>query len=100
MSPGTIETTRKSSRTSLSPKHDSNFFVSGFPVFNLVFESDSMIRACPLCKSRLIEEDASRGDATCMKCGFVLEESQIVSEVQFHETDTGEHQVIGKAFSV
>lgn len=70
-----------------------------------------MSRTCPYCSSSEIDEDPSRrlfwsfvdfidnilgGDATCMGCGMVLEESRIVSDVQFQETGGGAHEVIGK----
>uniref|UniRef100_A0A0N4ZPB6 B-related factor 1 n=1 Tax=Parastrongyloides trichosuri TaxID=131310 RepID=A0A0N4ZPB6_PARTI len=44
-----------------------------------------MVRTCHECGSSAIDEDPSRGDATCMNCGTVLEESTIVSDVQFEE---------------
>jgi transcription factor IIIB subunit 2 len=44
-----------------------------------------MTRTCPYCLSSEIDDDPARGDATCMICGIVLEESQIVSDVQFQE---------------
>lgn len=51
---------------------------------------------CPYCNSSEIDEDPSRGDATCMRCGTVLEESRIVADIQFQETSGGAHEVIGK----
>uniref|UniRef100_A0A1I7RPR5 B-related factor 1 n=2 Tax=Bursaphelenchus xylophilus TaxID=6326 RepID=A0A1I7RPR5_BURXY len=59
----------------------------------------SMGRTCPFCSSSEIDEDPSRGDATCMNCGTVLEESRIVSDVQFQETSGGGHEVIGQFVS-
>uniref|UniRef100_A0AAF5CYK0 B-related factor 1 n=1 Tax=Strongyloides stercoralis TaxID=6248 RepID=A0AAF5CYK0_STRER len=44
-----------------------------------------MVRTCHHCGSSEIDEDASRGDTTCMNCGTVLEESIVVSDVQFEE---------------
>ncbi|CAD5215109.1 unnamed protein product [Bursaphelenchus xylophilus] len=58
-----------------------------------------MGRTCPFCSSSEIDEDPSRGDATCMNCGTVLEESRIVSDVQFQETSGGGHEVIGQFVS-
>jgi transcription factor IIIB subunit 2 len=55
-----------------------------------------MGRTCPHCASSEIDEDPARGDATCMGCGTVLEESKIVSDVQFQEIGGGGHQAIGK----
>uniref|UniRef100_A0A1I7ZXC8 TFIIB-type domain-containing protein n=1 Tax=Steinernema glaseri TaxID=37863 RepID=A0A1I7ZXC8_9BILA len=51
---------------------------------------------CPHCGSDDIDEDAGRGEATCMGCGTVLEESLIVSEVQFQETAGGGSGLIGQ----
>ncbi|TMS34812.1 hypothetical protein L596_002329 [Steinernema carpocapsae] len=51
---------------------------------------------CPHCGSNDIDEDAGRGEATCMDCGTVLEESTIVSEVQFQETAGGGSGLIGQ----
>ncbi|CEF62856.1 Transcription factor IIIB 90 kDa subunit [Strongyloides ratti] len=44
-----------------------------------------MVRTCHHCGSSEIDEDTSRGDTTCMNCGTVLEESIVVSDVQFEE---------------
>jgi transcription factor IIIB 90 kDa subunit len=54
-----------------------------------------MTRTCPFCNSSEIEEDAGRGDAICTGCGAVLEESNIISDVQFQERGGGQ-EVIGK----
>lgn len=53
-----------------------------------------MGRTCPFCNSSEIDEDSTRGDATCMNCGTVLEESTIVSDVQFQERG-GAHEIVG-----
>lgn len=53
-----------------------------------------MTKTCPFCNSSEIEEDSGRGDAICTNCGTVLEESNIVSDVQFQERGGG-HEVIG-----
>ncbi|KAI6172590.1 B-related factor 1 [Aphelenchoides besseyi] len=58
-----------------------------------------MGRTCPHCNSSEIDEDPSRGDATCMNCGTVLEESRIVSDVQFQESGSGGHEMIGQFVS-
>ncbi|KAK0408094.1 hypothetical protein QR680_003769 [Steinernema hermaphroditum] len=55
---------------------------------------------CPHCKWGEVEEDAARGEATCTKCGTVLEESFIVSEVTFQETAGGGSGLIGQFVSV
>ncbi|XP_043654937.1 transcription factor IIIB 90 kDa subunit [Drosophila teissieri] len=44
---------------------------------------------CRNCGSNEIEEDNARGDRVCMNCGSVLEDSLIVSEVQFEEVGHG-----------
>ncbi|EDV91541.1 transcription factor IIIB 90 kDa subunit [Drosophila grimshawi] len=44
---------------------------------------------CRNCGSNEIEEDNARGDRVCMNCGSVLEDSLIVSEVQFEEMGHG-----------
>lgn len=58
-----------------------------------------MGRICPYCKSSEIEEDSGRGDAICTDCGTVIEESTIVSDVQFQERSGG-HEVIGNLICV
>ncbi|CAK5083902.1 unnamed protein product [Meloidogyne enterolobii] len=57
-----------------------------------------MTRTCPFCNSSEIEEDAGRGDAICTGCGAVLEESNIISDVQFQERGGGQ-EVIGQFVS-
>ncbi|KAI1720198.1 transcription factor TFIIB repeat domain-containing protein [Ditylenchus destructor] len=57
-----------------------------------------MGRTCPYCNSSEIDEDPARGDATCMECGTVLEESAIVSDVQFQERGGG-HEIVGQFVS-
>lgn len=54
-----------------------------------------MDRICPYCSSTEIDEDSGRGDSTCMNCGMVLEESVIISDVQFQERGGG-HEVVGR----
>ncbi|XP_036322934.1 transcription factor IIIB 90 kDa subunit-like [Rhagoletis pomonella] len=44
---------------------------------------------CRNCGSTDIEEDNARGDAVCTNCGSVLEDSLIVSEIQFEEVGRG-----------
>ncbi|XP_028409719.1 transcription factor IIIB 90 kDa subunit-like [Dendronephthya gigantea] len=58
-----------------------------------------MSRACSTCGSSDIDFDPSRGDTVCTKCGSVLEESAIVSEVGFQETSAGGTSVIGQFVS-
>ncbi|KAK6738697.1 hypothetical protein RB195_020671 [Necator americanus] len=60
-----------------------------------------MTRTCPHCGSSDIDEDAGRGDATCMACGTVLEESIVVSENQFQERAGGSgHTLVGQFVSI
>lgn len=44
---------------------------------------------CRNCGSTNIETDPARGDAICMECGFVLEDSVIVSQPTFEESSSG-----------
>uniref|UniRef100_A0A1B0A7Z3 TFIIB-type domain-containing protein n=1 Tax=Glossina pallidipes TaxID=7398 RepID=A0A1B0A7Z3_GLOPL len=44
---------------------------------------------CRNCGSTDIEEDNARGDRVCTNCGSVLEDSLIVSEVQFEDAGHG-----------
>jgi len=53
-----------------------------------------MVRTCPQCGGASFEEDPARADVVCTTCGEVLEESGIVSEVQFTER-AGGHDIIG-----
>jgi len=58
-----------------------------------------MSSICANCGSVEIEYDASRGDAVCVKCGSVLEDNIIVSEVSFQEQTSGATSVIGQFVS-
>ncbi|EFO21323.2 BRF1 protein [Loa loa] len=58
-----------------------------------------MSRKCPNCGSSEIDDDAARGDSTCMGCGTVLEESTIVSDVAFQENAGGGHSLVGQFIS-
>lgn len=51
------------------------------------------------CGSTDIEVDPARGDAVCTNCGSVLEDSLIVSEVQFEENARGAASAIGQFVS-
>ncbi|CAJ0585766.1 unnamed protein product, partial [Mesorhabditis spiculigera] len=55
-----------------------------------------MGRACKHCGCSEVDEDAARGDAICMGCGAVLEESIVVVETQFAEIASGSHVVVGQ----
>ena len=58
-----------------------------------------MVRTCPQCGGASFEEDPARADVVCTTCGEVLEESGIVSEVQFTER-AGGHDIIGTLYSL
>ncbi|XP_003744096.1 transcription factor IIIB 90 kDa subunit [Galendromus occidentalis] len=51
---------------------------------------------CQYCGTKKIDVDRSRGDAVCTGCGVVLEDTLIVSEVQFEETAGGGSRAIGQ----
>ncbi|KAK6034081.1 transcription factor TFIIB repeat-containing domain protein [Cooperia oncophora] len=60
-----------------------------------------MARTCPHCGCSDIDEDTGRGDATCMRCGTVLEESIVVAENQFQERSGGSgHTLVGQFVSL
>ena len=56
-------------------------------------------RICKKCDSNDIEVDRARGISYCTRCGNVLEESIIVSEVQIEETSGGGCNVVGQFVS-
>uniref|UniRef100_A0A915AFU1 B-related factor 1 n=1 Tax=Parascaris univalens TaxID=6257 RepID=A0A915AFU1_PARUN len=58
-----------------------------------------MGRTCPHCGSSDIDDDAARGDSTCMSCGTVLEESTIVSDVTYQERSGGGSTLVGQFVS-
>ncbi|XP_065225815.1 transcription factor IIIB 90 kDa subunit [Planococcus citri] len=55
--------------------------------------------SCKNCGSFDLEVDPSRGDTICTVCGTVLEDSVIVSEVQFEENAHGGSSAIGQFVS-
>uniref|UniRef100_A0A8C6E470 Transcription factor IIIB 90 kDa subunit n=1 Tax=Moschus moschiferus TaxID=68415 RepID=A0A8C6E470_MOSMO len=57
-------------------------------------------RVCRGCGGSDIELDAARGDAVCTGCGSVLEDSIIVSEVQFVENSGGGSSAVGQFVSL
>ncbi|CAB3404917.1 unnamed protein product [Caenorhabditis bovis] len=62
--------------------------------------SGAGMRTCTHCGSSDIDEDPARGDATCMSCGTVLEESIVVTENQFQERAGGSgHMLVGQFIS-
>lgn len=52
-------------------------------------------KSCKACGSSELDVDPSRGDTVCTNCGTVLEDSVIVSEVQFQEAAGGVVSAIG-----
>jgi transcription factor IIIB subunit 2 len=59
----------------------------------------SGVTSCRQCGCSEIDSDPSRGDAVCTNCGFVLEESIIVSEVTFEEDGHGGASAVGQFVS-
>lgn len=53
---------------------------------------------CKRCGYHDIVEDSSSGDRTCMRCGVVLQENNIVSTVQFSDAG-GSSNVVGQFVS-
>uniref|UniRef100_F1KRU3 B-related factor 1 n=1 Tax=Ascaris suum TaxID=6253 RepID=F1KRU3_ASCSU len=58
-----------------------------------------MGRKCPHCGSSEIDDDATRGDSTCVKCGMVLEESAIVLDVTYQERSGAGSTLVGQFIS-
>ncbi|XP_017778266.1 PREDICTED: transcription factor IIIB 90 kDa subunit isoform X2 [Nicrophorus vespilloides] len=56
-------------------------------------------RKCKNCGSFDIEVDPARGDAVCTNCGSVLEDTIIVSEIQFEDGNHGSTNAIGQFVS-
>lgn len=54
---------------------------------------------CNQCGSTELESDPTRGDTFCTKCGAVIEENLIVSELQFEEGTRGSANLIGRMVS-
>ena len=50
---------------------------------------------CGDCGGTVIEYDVAAGNGFCVKCGTVIEENTIVSEVTFGETSSGAAMVQG-----
>ena len=51
---------------------------------------------CQSCGSTDIENDSSRADAVCTRCGTVCESGIIVSDVQFEENAHGGSSALGR----
>ncbi|XP_064485092.1 transcription factor IIIB 90 kDa subunit-like [Ornithodoros turicata] len=56
-------------------------------------------KACQHCGCSEIDRDPARGDAVCTNCGSVLEDTIIVSEIQFEENAHGGSRAIGQLVS-
>jgi transcription initiation factor TFIIIB Brf1 subunit/transcription initiation factor TFIIB len=54
---------------------------------------------CPNCASRNIETDPSLGASVCTECGIIVEDSPIVSAVEFQENAGGSSSMIGQFVS-
>ena len=55
---------------------------------------------CQSCGSTDIENDSSRADAVCTRCGTVCESGMIVSDVQFEENAHGGSSALGRLIAV
>ena len=58
-----------------------------------------MPSVCKSCGCSDIDTDPARGDAVCTKCGSVVDDHIIVSEVEFEENSAGGANVIGQFVS-
>jgi len=56
----------------------------------------SGVVSCKQCGCSEIDSDPARGDSVCTSCGYVLEESIIVSEVTFEEDGHGGSNAVGQ----
>lgn len=54
---------------------------------------------CPTCSCTEIDVVDVSGEAVCVSCGTILEENNIVSSVEFHESGGGAHSVVGQFVS-
>lgn len=51
---------------------------------------------CPQCGSKDVDYNGAGGNAVCVRCGCVLEENIIVSEITFQDTTGGQTSVVGQ----
>lgn len=58
-----------------------------------------MVRACPTCGGGESDYNEASGYTVCVNCGTVLEESTIVSTVEFSENAGGSSSVVGQFVS-
>uniref|UniRef100_K3X7N9 B-related factor 1 n=1 Tax=Globisporangium ultimum (strain ATCC 200006 / CBS 805.95 / DAOM BR144) TaxID=431595 RepID=K3X7N9_GLOUD len=54
---------------------------------------------CPTCSCTEIDIVDVSGEAVCVSCGTILEENNIVSSIEFHESGGGAHSVVGQFVS-
>ena len=54
------------------------------------------MKKCTMCDSEDLEQDQARGDTVCIRCGFVLSENLIVSDLTFQENSNGSSSTIGQ----
>lgn len=54
---------------------------------------------CPTCACTEIDIVDVSGEAVCVSCGTIIEENNIVSSVEFHESSGGAHSVVGQFVS-
>ena len=59
----------------------------------------SGVKTCKYCGGTDIEVDEVQCNVTCTKCGMVLEENFLRSEVQFQESSGGGVSAIGQFIS-
>jgi transcription factor IIIB subunit 2 len=60
------------------------------------FNTEMTGNKCKNCGSSELEVDPARGDTVCTNCGTVLEDSVIVSEMQFEENAHGGTSALGQ----
>ncbi|KAJ0392972.1 hypothetical protein P43SY_009106 [Pythium insidiosum] len=54
---------------------------------------------CPTCSCTEIDIVDVSGEAVCVSCGTIIEENNIVSSIEFHESSGGAHSVVGQFVS-
>lgn len=58
-----------------------------------------MATICPTCSCTEIDVVDVSGEAVCVSCGTIIEENNIVSSIEFHESGGGAHSVVGQFVS-
>jgi hypothetical protein len=51
---------------------------------------------CAVCGGTEMDNDATRGDSVCVKCGNVMEDNMIIAEVSYTDASTGGGVMIGQ----